>query len=164
MLSCYMAIDCLLERDVAPVPAWLARSRVRCIIGGRNGCYRDPTQWPAGRGPTWIHCYSCLSSKRHLSSPHQPPPAWASGHLASTRSCYCQELSWKHARVPLSAQCDSSTEPRNDIGSVTVRHSTRTRNPQGAHVTSGTSGTRGRLLSRVPLLSCLAPRPSQTFR
>lgn len=165
MSSCYMAMDCLLERDVAAVPAWLARSRVRCIIGGRNGCYRDPTQWPAGKRPTWIHCYSCLPNERHSSSPHQPHPAWASGHLGIHSILLLSRSVMETCPNPPSAHCDSSTEPRNDIGSVTVRYSTRTRNPHCTpHVTSGTSGTRGSLLSRVPLLSCLEPRPSQTFR
>lgn len=116
------------------------------------------------------HCYSCLPSERHSSSPHQPPPAWgtwAFGHLASTRSCLLRELPWKHTRVYCHCVhcCDSSTGPQNETGSGTLP---RTAGGQGQiqiHRARSPSGTRGSLFVSCPLglwpPSCYATVPSQ---
>lgn len=141
-------------------------SRVRCIIGMRDECYRHAAQLASWWRTHKVHCYSCLptrDTRRH--HPHQPPRAWASGHLASTRFLFVARPAME-TRPSLLCTCgDSSTGPQgpqNDTGSDTAQTYSR-RDKTKSVVPRSPSGTRGSLLVSYPLalLSCNRPRSAR---
>lgn len=148
-----MAILCLLERGtLLRYLLGLLTPGCAALSAGGTGVIETLPNGQLATDPPGPLLFMPSSSK-HSSSPHQPPLAWASGHLASTRSCYCKSCHGNTTQsILLSAHSDSSTGSRNDIGSVTVQQKDKTRIHR-AHVTSATSGTRGSLPSRVPLPS-----------
>lgn len=163
MSSSYMAIHCLLKRRRCSGTCLACCSRMRCIIGRRDGCYRHAAQLASWQRAHKTHCYSCLptrDTRRHHTS-----------HLQLGQLGIWHPLDLVVARTAMETRpsllctcCDSSTGPQgpqgpqNDIGSDTARtHSRGTRpNP----LCRGHLRNQGQPLGLVsPCLLALQPVP-----